>query len=123
MVLSPIAALSDDDGAASGQPVATRDLAALSDDGADEQVCRNRSAPLKRAKTGGKVPIECGRPKLAKLIQSVCKCARTLKRPTTGCFQQFGGQLDDLVRLNARLRKLHKEDMDEQASLMKIKPV
>lgn len=102
-------ALSDDEGC-SGQPLVKL-----------EAVCKLEKDPksLKTPRTSGpgrQLSLQCVRPKLARVVQSVCRCAMKLKRTSNSCLRQFGDQLDDLSKLYLWLRKLDKEEMDEQAS-------
>ena len=57
------------------------------------------------------------RQKMSRVMGSICGCARQrvgVARQTS-CFKQFSGEVEQLVELQVRLHRLHKQDMGDEA--------
>ena len=96
-------------------------VALLSDD--EPLDVQHHSRPEKRP-VKASLPViasQCKRQQLARLVGSLCACARLRKsRARSSCFRQFQGSVDELVQLRVRLLSLHKQDMDNEVGKIKM---
>ena len=97
-------------------------VARLSDD--EPLDVQHHSRPEKKRPVKASLPVNASqgkRQQLARLVGSLCACARLRKtRARFSCFRQFQGSVDELVQLHARLQSLHKQDMDNEVGQIKF---